>query len=272
MADRDRIDVLPDVLHLLTEPVHVPAGPGFATLAPALLAALGELVPCDVVGYNDIAPRSARFNAVSDSLGLDVQVDPEPDRVAQEFFSLYWSSPPAAHPDRSGDFVSVVALSDLLSVRQWTASPLYGYLREDTDYERQLMLPLGGTHGRSRRVRFIRLRGQDFTDTDRAVAALLRPHLVAHLQSLELCLHGAQAPTARQREVLDLLAAGSSNTEIARRMDISPQTVRTHLQQVYARLGVRNRTEAVAAAGSLAAMPRSGGGPRGTAGRSGTPG
>ena len=48
----------------------------------------------------------------------------------------------------------------------------------------------------------------------------------------------------RQREVLELLARGESNREIAERLYISSNTVKFHLREIYARLGVRNRVEA----------------------------
>jgi DNA-binding NarL/FixJ family response regulator len=48
----------------------------------------------------------------------------------------------------------------------------------------------------------------------------------------------------RQREVLEVLALGDSNGEIAERLYISPNTVKFHLREIYARLGVRNRFEA----------------------------
>lgn len=52
----------------------------------------------------------------------------------------------------------------------------------------------------------------------------------------------------RERRVLDLLAEGRSNKEIARELGVSANTVKTHLANVYAKLGARRRTEAVAAA------------------------
>ncbi len=48
----------------------------------------------------------------------------------------------------------------------------------------------------------------------------------------------------RQREVLELLADGASNDEIARRLYISLNTVKFHVRTIYARLGVRSRLEA----------------------------
>jgi DNA-binding NarL/FixJ family response regulator len=48
----------------------------------------------------------------------------------------------------------------------------------------------------------------------------------------------------RQTEVLELLALGASNREIAERLFISSNTVKFHLREIYSRLGARNRVEA----------------------------
>jgi DNA-binding NarL/FixJ family response regulator len=52
--------------------------------------------------------------------------------------------------------------------------------------------------------------------------------------------------TPREREILDLVAEGSSNAEIAERLWVSLGTVRKHLDHVYAKLGVHTRTAAAA--------------------------
>jgi two-component system response regulator DesR len=49
----------------------------------------------------------------------------------------------------------------------------------------------------------------------------------------------------REREVLDLIAAGSTNKEIAERLYLSPHTVKEHTSAVYRKLRARNRAEAV---------------------------
>ena len=54
--------------------------------------------------------------------------------------------------------------------------------------------------------------------------------------------------TQREREVLRLLADGLSNDEIAKRLFISPQTVRTHVQKAMNKLDADTRTQAVATA------------------------
>jgi DNA-binding NarL/FixJ family response regulator len=65
--------------------------------------------------------------------------------------------------------------------------------------------------------------------------------------------------TPREREVLTLLAQGGDNDSIARVLVISPQTARTHIQNVLVKLGVHSRLEAAAVAiqnGLVDAVPQ----------------
>ena len=50
--------------------------------------------------------------------------------------------------------------------------------------------------------------------------------------------------SARQREILTMLAAGESNKQIGRLLNISTGTVKAHLESLYQRLEVKNRTQA----------------------------
>ncbi len=52
--------------------------------------------------------------------------------------------------------------------------------------------------------------------------------------------------SARRREILELVAEGASNAEVAGRLYLSESTVKQHLRAAYRALGVRNRTEAAA--------------------------
>ena len=54
--------------------------------------------------------------------------------------------------------------------------------------------------------------------------------------------------SAREREVLDLLVDGLAVTQIGRRLYIGPSTVKTHIQNIYKKLGAGNRAEVVMAA------------------------
>ena len=53
--------------------------------------------------------------------------------------------------------------------------------------------------------------------------------------------------TSRECQVLELVAKGLTNKEIARRLTISPKTVDAHLQKIYRKMQVSNRAEAVMA-------------------------
>src|SRR5438270_13571038 len=56
---------------------------------------------------------------------------------------------------------------------------------------------------------------------------------------------GALGLSERERSVLELMASGSTNPEIADALHLSKHTVKEHASAVYRKLGVRNRTEAV---------------------------
>ena len=85
-----------------------------------------------------------------------------------------------------------------------------------------------------------------------AVQHLLRANLQLHearvqsAQRASLSVVEAMAVSPRQREIMLLLATGLSDKEIAARLQVSPHTVRTHLQRLYAQHGLRNRAEAAA--------------------------
>lgn len=61
--------------------------------------------------------------------------------------------------------------------------------------------------------------------------------------------------TRREREVLGLLASGKSNKEIAGKLGLSPNTVKTHIARLYGKLDAARRTEAVLRARDLRLIP-----------------
>lgn len=61
--------------------------------------------------------------------------------------------------------------------------------------------------------------------------------------------------TPREFQILEHLAKGSSNKEIARSLDVSPNTVKTHIASLFHKLDVNGRGKAVEAARSLSLIP-----------------
>jgi DNA-binding NarL/FixJ family response regulator len=73
---------------------------------------------------------------------------------------------------------------------------------------------------------------------------LIERHLRLDQPSPEL-VAGLDRMTDRERQVLVLLARGLSNTEIATRLHLSEATVRTHIGHLFAKIGARDRAQAV---------------------------
>jgi DNA-binding NarL/FixJ family response regulator len=77
--------------------------------------------------------------------------------------------------------------------------------------------------------------------------AVLSPSVAARLMS-RVRATGAGPLSQRELEVLQLVAAGNTNREAAARLFITEATVKTHLLNIYAKLGVGDRAAAVAEA------------------------
>jgi DNA-binding NarL/FixJ family response regulator len=89
---------------------------------------------------------------------------------------------------------------------------------------------------------------------ERKVADLLiaHPHVTAFGSDLKV---ESFALTCREVEIWVLLAAGGSNEDIADRMDLSTRTVRFHLSNLFRKIRVQKRGEAIALAYRTAGLP-----------------
>lgn len=74
------------------------------------------------------------------------------------------------------------------------------------------------------------------------------PDFESELGGDEEVIKGKLALTAREAEVLLWITRGKSNRDVAEILSLSPRTVNKHLEQIYAKLGVENRTAAAALA------------------------
>jgi DNA-binding CsgD family transcriptional regulator len=61
--------------------------------------------------------------------------------------------------------------------------------------------------------------------------------------------------TARERDVLAMISQGLSNKRLARALEISPETVKSHVKHIFLKLEVSTRAEAVSRAGLLGLLP-----------------
>ena len=225
--------------------LDLPDGEG---LPPSLLADLMSQIRCDVIGF--VGFDSGRQETWSGQFmpdGSEAVVEGE----APVNWQHYWHCQPCSYPDRTSDLRSVVKNSDFYSDRQWHSIGTRCGINRPLGFEHDLMLTLPARSGpviepgRTMRLFFCRGPGPDFSERDRAVLTLLRPHLHQAYLDAERRRHPVPRLTPRHWELLHLLAAGYTNTQIARRLGVTEGTVRTHLENIYQKLNVSSRTAAV---------------------------
>jgi DNA-binding CsgD family transcriptional regulator len=212
-----------------------------------LMHDLRQLVPCDMLeaSFQD----TPRWEIRDQQLPRHEFPPAEEASLAEGYKVHYWQSG-CSYPDRTGDLTPVTRVSDHVSDREWHSSGMYADCAKAMGVERELMVWLdAGGPQRTLRLLFSRGPGADFSPRDVAVLTLLRPHLQAAYIAAERHRRGMLPLTRRQREILQYVAAGYSNRQIARRLEVSETTVRTHLENIFARLEVNSRTAAVARLG-----------------------
>jgi DNA-binding CsgD family transcriptional regulator len=143
-----------------------------------------------------------------------------------------------------------IRVSDVLSVREYHSLGLYTDVDRLFGAEDMLHLWLS-VPGESlfRRLSWSTSRRGGLTDRHVRVLELLTPHLRQFYRRAALRRAAAvrdDGLTAREREILALVAQGKTNGEVAQLLWISPHTVRTHLQNTFEKLAVKTRAAAVA--------------------------
>jgi len=215
-------------------------------LPATVLHALAALVPCDAVTFVDIEPGTATHHVMDDLANGEVTFLAAPIAEPDDaFWRHYDSTLFCSYPTRTRDDRSVTLRSDFYSAREWTQTPMYVDGGGPDGIRFEMMCPLPSTGTRSKRLLFFRTTGRDFSEEDRFAMALLRPH-IAEMAGHRPSEDNANALTSRQRELMRLVADGLTNAEIAAALHVSPHTVRTHLTNIFERLGVSTRAAAVA--------------------------
>lgn len=154
--------------------------------------------------------------------------------------------------DEAGDYPSAWALAEtarpdflLVDLSMPGAEPVAGIEGLRTRAPEAAMLVVTGIEDEAV-LAAVRACGVAGVYSKNAEAELLMEAIGARVPGLKAC-EAARLPP-RQREVLGLLAEGLTNKEIARRLGISPATVKVHVARLSEWLGAVNRTDAVARA------------------------
>lgn len=145
-------------------------------------------------------------------------------------------------------------ISDSLSAANFRATALYGDYYRPVGLSHALALPVY-MDGHELASFVFNRHGGDFSDRELALLDSLRRPLATIFgrlraparptQSLDAAVVARHALTPREIEVLEWVAAGKTDREVAELLGCSPRTVHKHLQRVYTRLGVETRTAAV---------------------------
>ncbi len=227
----------------------------------AFLARLADLVPCDAITYQELDPHLQHFYSM-----VEFPLETE---AAEGDEDAYWRVAPCptlGFRERTGR-LDAIRTSDLIDRRRYLNLPIYREYFRPAGVDHVIDLGLPSPHPRIRSfVLFREVGASDFSERDRDVLEALRPHLYqmeAHA-ALRRRLVEALAEhdgdgyggicaglTPREREVVELLAQGMTNAEIAATLWVAPSTVKKHLENVYAKTGVGRRAALVAARHAL---------------------
>ena len=211
----------------------------------SLLKALAAVIGCDFISFQVMNPSRQQ---VSNQI-LAPADSPDEARLTagDDDIDLFWQGlgdcASCSDPLHSGDHHTVTRLSDFYTQREFRRTTMGAYAAR-AGIRREIMLPLPPDGENDRRLLLFRKAGSDFTDRDALLLTLLRPHVYSlHLRQ-RYRNRGLPPLTARQMEILRMVAAGLSNTQIARVLYVSEATVGKHLENIFSRLVVSNRAAA----------------------------
>lgn len=225
-----------------------------------IIAQLGSLVGCDVASYS-------RVQHVSGQL-LVARVDPvDMDKSRLPALHAVFDQHPGFAAYRSGQLRpgTSAALTDLAALRTLRRLPIYVEFYQPAGVNDQLLCVTRTDSQHGSVLAFNRER-RGFSSRDRAVVDLVAPHVAQavklrqrlaaltaavstlgrHSEEVEQARPQLSVLTAREREVVEYLVGGVTDHEIARSLGISQRTVHKHLERIYRKLGLSNRTSLIA--------------------------
>jgi DNA-binding CsgD family transcriptional regulator len=218
-----------------------------------LLLALLSAVPAKWASLNDVADDSVVAIA-----------EPRIEPHWFEKFAEYAHENPLYQYYRDASDGSAVRFSDVISREELEATGLFREVYRPLEVNHQIAFTLPNGAGGVLAVAMSR-RDRDFSDTERDFLNRARPFLIqAYHNARAYSEDNPESPrrlrfvlveaglSEREAEVMQLVALGGSNRDVATRLGLSERTVQKHLERAFRKLGVSGRSEAASHAWSLA--------------------
>jgi DNA-binding CsgD family transcriptional regulator len=215
------------------------------TVLSVLVQLLQTLLPCEGIVWNGVDMRDRTAFVFGDPpeaydtevAGLLLELDDHP------MIEAYVNGSPAltSRPLR---------MSDLIGDRAFRRTRTWSELFRPRGIDHQVTVPTGGNLRTAADGWSLNRAGRDFSDRELALVRSLQPLLISleragRWQPTATATETSARLTSRELEVLALLADGLTAHAIASRLRVSPATVRKHLEHIYAKLGRRDRLQAV---------------------------
>lgn len=187
-----------------------------------------------------------------------VLVEPEPPQLRSlaDARRAYMREHPCLQHFRRTSIPDARMISDFLTRRAFRRLGLYGEFFSHLGVEDQMTVLISRPSDTVRVGISIDRDGRAFDDHDRRLLDVLQPHLAAAQENaIRFSRAVGTAPardiaadrlTGRQQDVLAAVSRGLTDAQIALELDISPNTVRKHVEHILRRLGTPTRTAAAA--------------------------
>ncbi|HYO20526.1 MAG TPA: LuxR C-terminal-related transcriptional regulator [Dermatophilaceae bacterium] len=231
------------------------ASPGLE-MPDQVLLGLAELIPCKSMDFCVMDPHRAEVHA-EQYLCLQAtpgQAPESDEQFWQEADVLFWEGYwDCAACSRRSVGTAVTTRQDFHSEREYAKHPMADYYRRcGVWHDLVVRLPPRGRV--ERHLALFRVASDlPFSERDRLVLTLLQPHLIDIRDQIEADRRTVPVLTPRQLELLRRVAVGDTNRQVGRDLGLSEGTVRKHMEDIYARLEVHSRTEALTKVGYLVA-------------------
>ena len=243
-----------------------------------MVSAIAKTIPASSIGFAEVSVANSALsrNVIEPFIVLS------PDEVTafqtylheHPLMPLLYPSGIRPHPFRhdinsfrsgkrdayGGSFVvTALKIHDMLTRSQFHCLGIYNEFYRKLKIEHQMVVLLSCSSRSLNKNIAVNRDRSDFTEEERLTLNLLAPHITQAMKNAEAHAKARQAFAAlersgqsrkssgltyREEDVLYWVAQGKTNAEAAQILNIAPGTVKIHLERVYEKLGVENRTAA----------------------------